>query len=79
MTVLSQPQPSVLCTHSHTSHLTPVFSIMSPPIDDIIACAVFAVLFVAFSNQNFTISKGAEQLALIKLWRSACRKIPKIA
>lgn len=63
MTVLLQPQPLVLCTHSHTSHLTPVFSIISPPIDDIIACAGFAVLFVHFQIKIFTISKGAEQLA----------------
>ena len=77
MTVLLQPQPLVLCTHSHTSHLTPVFSIISPPIDDIIACAGFAVLFVHFQIKIFTISKGAEQLALIKLWCSVCCEISK--
>lgn len=77
MTVLLQPQPLVLCTHSHTSHLTPVFSIISPPIDDIIACAGFAVLFVHLQIKIFTISKGAEQLALIKLWCSVCYEISK--
>lgn len=58
MTVLLQPQPLVLCTHSHTSHLTPVFSIISPPIDDIIACAGFAVLFVHFQIKIFYNFKG---------------------